>query len=90
MDFLLGLLAVLPMAIFNKSVIKLVPKINPDLTLGVVMIMLFGTAVITIFWAVGLKSEVENVNSFMLGLAGALSINMAGKILYLLQNPIED
>ena len=90
MDFLLGLLAVLPMAIFNKAVIKLVPKINPDLTLGVVMVMLFGTAVITIMWAVGIGDSVNNINSFMLGLAGALSMNMAGKILYLLQNPIED
>jgi len=78
------------MALFNKSVIKLVPKINPDLTLGVVMIMLFGTAVITIFWAVALQVEVDNSNSFLLGLAAALSMNMGGKILYLLQNPIED
>lgn len=90
MDFLLGLLAVLPMAIFNKTVIKLVPKINPNLSLGVVMIMLFGTAVITIFWAVGLGPEVTNNNSFMLGLAGALSMNMVGKILYMIQNPLED
>jgi hypothetical protein len=90
MDFLLGLASILPMALFNKSVIKLVPKINPDLTLGVVMIMLFGTAVITIFWAVALQVEVDNSNSFLLGLAAALSMNMGGKILYLLQNPIED
>jgi hypothetical protein len=90
MDFLLGLASILPMALFNKSVIKLVPKINPDLTLGVVMIMLFGTAVITIFWAVALQVEVDNSNSFLLGLAASLSMNMGGKILYLLQNPIED
>jgi len=90
MDFLLGLLAVLPMAIFNKSVIKLVPKINPELSLGVVMIMLFGTTVITIMWAVGIKDSVNNLNSFMLGLACALSMNMIGKILYMLQNPIEE
>lgn len=89
MDFLLGLLAVLPMAIFNKSVIKLVPKIKPELSLGVVMIMLFGTAAITIMWAVGIRESVDNLNSFMLGLAGALSMNMVGKILYMLQNPIE-
>lgn len=89
MDFLLGLLAVLPMAIFNKSVIKLIPKINPDLTLGAVMIMLLGTAAITIMWAVGIKDSVENLDRFMLGLAGALSMNMFGKVLYLIQNPIE-
>ena len=90
MDFLLGLASILPMALFNKSVIKLVPKINPDLTLGVVMIMLFGTAAITIMWAVGIKDSANNLNSFMLGLAGALSMNMIGKILYMLQNPIEE
>jgi len=90
MDFLLGFASILPMALFNKSIIKLVPKINPALTLGIAMIMLFGTAAITIFWAIALQIEVDNSNSFLLGLAAALFMNMGGKILYLLQNPIED
>mgnify|MGYP003324997425 CR=1 FL=1 len=90
MDFLLGLLSVLPIAIFNKAVIKLVPKINPALTLGVVMVMLFGTAAITIIWAVGVGRSVTDNNGFLLGLAAALAMNMGGKILHLLQNPIED
>lgn len=89
MEFLLGLASVIPTALFNKAVIKLVPKIKPELTLGAVMLMVFGTATITIFWAIGLKPSSTDTNQFFLGMCGALIMNMAGKILYMLQNPID-
>ena len=89
MDFLLGLASVIPTAMFNKAVVKLVPKIKPELTLGVVMVMTFGTATIIIFWAVGLKNSVTDTTQFFLGICGSLMMNMAGKILYMLQNPID-
>ena len=89
MDFLLGLASIIPTALFNKGVIKLIPKIKPELTLAVVMVMLFGTGAITIFWAIGLEPSVINTNQFFLGVCGSLMMNMIGKVLYMIQNPID-
>lgn len=89
MDFLLGLSSIIPTALYNKSIIKLTPKINPALTLGIVMLMAFGTGAIMIFWGFGLYESVENTKTFMLGMCGAVVMNMIGKIIYMLQNPID-
>lgn len=89
MDFLLGLLSIIPTALFNKGIVKLVPKINPDLTLGIVMLMAFGTGAIIIFWIIGLKPSASNTNQFFLGVCGSLVMNMIGKVLYMIQNPVD-
>ena len=89
MDFLLGLGCIIPIYLFNKAIIKLVPRVKSELTLAVVLVMLFGTGAIMIFWGLGLKPVVENMDYFLTGLAGALMMNMGGKILHMLQNPIE-
>lgn len=89
MDFLLGLGCIIPIYLFNKAIIKLVPKVKSELTLAVVLVMLFGTGGIMILWGLGLKPVVENMDYFLTGLAGALMMNMGGKILHMLQNPID-
>ena len=89
MDFLLGLGCIIPIYLFNKAIIKLVPRVKSELTLAAVLVMLFGTGAIMIFWGLGLKPVVENMDYFLTGLAGALMMNMGGKILHMLQNPIE-
>ena len=89
MDFLLGMGCIIPIYLFNKAIIKLVSKVKSELTLSVVLVMLFGTGAIMIFWGLGLKPVVGNMDYFLTGLAGALMMNMGGKILHMLQNPIE-
>ena len=89
MDFLLGLGCIIPIYLFNKAIIKLVPKVKSELTLAVVLVMLFGTGAIMIFWGLGLKPVVTDMDYFLTGLAGALMMNMGGKILHMLQNPID-
>ena len=89
MDFLLGLGCIIPIYLFNKSVVNIVPKVKSELTLAVVIVMLFGTGAIMLFWALGLKPVVGNMDYFLTGLAGALMMNMGGKILHMLQNPID-
>ena len=89
MDFLLGMGCIIPIYLFNKAIIKLVPKVKSELTLAVVLVMLFGTGGIMILWGLGLKPVVENMDYFLTGLAGALMMNMGGKILHMLQNPID-
>jgi len=37
----------------------------------------------------GLYESVENTKTFMLGMCGSLVMNMIGKIIYMLQNPID-
>jgi hypothetical protein len=87
MDFLIGLSSVIPMVLFNKMVLKTVPKVHPHTTMGMIMMMLVGTGVIAISWTFGLQSEVTNNTSFVMGVGLALFGNMISKILYLLQKP---
>lgn len=87
MDFLIGLSAVIPMIFFNKMVMNIVPKMHPHSTMGMIMIMLVGTGIISITWTFGLQAEVGNVTSFVMGIGLALSANMIYKILFLLQDP---
>jgi uncharacterized membrane protein len=87
MDFLIGLSSVIPMVFFNKMVLNVVPKVHPHTTMGMIMIMLVGTGVISISWTFGLQSEITNNTSFVMGVGLALFANMISKILYLLQKP---
>ena len=87
MDFLIGLSSVIPMVFFNKAVLKVIPKVHPHTTMGMIMIMLVGTGVISISWTFGLQSEISNNTSFVMGVGLALFTNMISEILYLLQKP---
>ncbi len=88
MDFLIGLSSVIPMVFFNKAVLKVIPKVHPHTTMGMIMIMLVGTGVIAITWTFGLQSEIQSTTSFVMGVGLALFSNMINKILFLLQNPL--
>ena len=88
MDFLIGLSSVIPMVFFNKAVLKVIPKVHPHTTMGMIMIMLVGTGVIASTWTFGLQSEIQSTTSFVMGVGLALFSNMISKILFLLQNPL--
>lgn len=90
MNFLLGLALVMLVLPFNYAVIKLVPRIAPELSQGIVFIMMFGTLGISCAYLFGIAPETTNRVQFLAGAGLAFTLNMGFKISYMLLNPIKN
>ncbi len=85
MNFLLGLSLLLLLMPFNMIALKIINKLkSPSVSHGILFIMFFGNMMFALAWGLGLKPEVTNMTSFIIGLGLASMINMGYKITYLL------
>jgi hypothetical protein len=84
MNFLLGLALLILLIPFNRFALKMVPKISPLASQAILFFMLFGNLIIALGWGYGLRAEVTNMNSFIMGIGLACVLNMGYKITYLL------
>ena len=85
MNFLLGLALLVLLIPFNMFALKIIDKIkSPSVSHGVLVIMFFGNLMLALAWGLGLKPEVTNITSFLIGIGLASMINMFYKITQLL------
>ena len=85
MNFLLGLALLAILIPFNMFALKIIDKIkSPSVGHGVLFIMLFGNMMFALAWGLGLKPEVTNMTSFLMGIGLASMLNMSYKITHLL------
>ena len=85
MNFLLGLALLVLLIPFNMFALKIIDKIkSPSVSHGVLVIMFFGNLMLALAWGLGLKPEVTNMTSFLIGIGLASMINMCYKITHLL------
>jgi hypothetical protein len=84
MNFLLGLTLLVLLIPFNVFALKVAKKLPPLASQGVLFFMLFGNMILALGWVFGLKEEITNMTSFIMGVGLASVINMGYKITYIL------
>jgi hypothetical protein len=84
MNFLLGLSLLVMLIPFNRFALKIIEKLPPSASQGMLFAMVFGNMIFALGWALGLEPEVTNMNSFLIGIGLASLINMGYKITYLM------
>ncbi len=84
MNFIFGVALLAILVPFNTFVLKILPKLSPQLSQVVLYSMTFGNMVIAVVWALGLKSEITNVRPFLTGIGLAVLLNTGYKISYVI------
>lgn len=84
MNFIFGVALLAILVPFNTFVLKILPKLSPQLSQVVLYSMTFGNMVIAVVWALGLKSEITNVRLFLTGIGLAVLLNTGYKISYVI------
>jgi len=80
MSFILGLSLVVVLIPFNTLMIKLTRKLPPQAGQIILYTSLIINMVVAVGWALGLKNEVTNVSSFLIGIGLAALLNTVYKI----------
>ena len=66
MNFLLGLSLLVILIPFNRFALKIIEKLPPSASQGMLFAMVFGNMIFALGWALGLEPEVTNMNSFLI------------------------